>query len=42
MGDHVQENKHEKFLVNSKGMCRGDTHDPFDESTEVSMFEQVY
>lgn len=42
MGNHVQENKHEKFLVNSKGMCWGDTPDPFDKSTELSLSELVY
>lgn len=41
MGGHVQENKLEKCLYNSKGMCWLHTLDHFDKSTELLLFEQI-
>lgn len=42
MGGHVQENKLEKFLHNSQGMCWVDTLDHFDKSAKLSLFEHIY
>lgn len=42
MGGHVQENKLEKFLYNSQGMCWVDTLDHFDKSGKLLLFEHIY
>lgn len=41
MGGHVQENKLEKCLYNSKGMSWLHTLDHFDKSTEWLLFEHI-